>query len=336
MNIKSIFDPIDRLIHQAKGYIDEQDTRKQYLYQVEEKIGIIRPEIENRKAKLIDLGSQVEADEKLGHEIDDSIKRLDSYLDNIFLMAEKELALDLLSKGVNNDDDGRREQRLKYTEHQVLRIQEQLKNTLNFFETADFANEIWADFDLFEEFNCDETVVQFLVDRMNETNTKNTETRMGKDLRKTLEHIRMNLVKSTAWTEQEFKDYKAERNIKLQQLIPVKIPTKRSFNVMVTGSAKEVVDALRSNYNLPPKLTIKWFDITSYTADQGISEFNNNDLVVFQSLAPNHAKFQEVRTALDKHSIRHTRVVSLEITKLISVIEDELIRISFQEQFAEK
>ncbi len=39
---------------------------------------------------------------------------------------------------------------------------------------------------------------------MNETNAKNTETRMGRDLRKILEHIRLNLVKYTAWTDDEF------------------------------------------------------------------------------------------------------------------------------------
>ncbi|MCP4295193.1 MAG: hypothetical protein GY786_06270 [Proteobacteria bacterium] len=336
MNIKSIFDPIDRLIHQAKGFIEEQDTRKQYLQRVEDKVEIIRPEIEDRKAELVALGNQVDSDEKLKLQIESTVEQLNCYLENITLIAEKELALEILSEGIDIDHEGRKEERSKYTEHQVVRLREQLKITLNFFEAADFANEIWADFDLFEEFSCDDTVVQLLVDRMNETNTKNTETRMGKDLRKTLEHIRMNLVKSTAWTDQEFKDYKAERNIKLKQLAAVKIPTNRPFNVTVVGSAREIVDDLGSNYNLPPKLVIKWFDITSNIMDKGISEFNKCDLIVFQTLNPHHPKLQEIKELLDNESCHYVNVVSLEVAKLINTVEDELIKISFQEQFSGK
>jgi len=336
MNIKSIFEPIDRLINQAKGYIAEQDARRQYIHRVDEKIEIIRPEVENRIAELTALGDQVESDEKLKAQIEGTLSQLENYLENIELIAEKELSLDLLTQEQASDHAGRKEQRKKYTEHQLNRIREQLKNTTNFFEAADFANEIWADFDLFEEFLSDDSVVQLLVDRMNETNTKNTETRMGKDLRKTLEHIRMNLVKSTSWTEQEIVDYKIERDLKLKQLIPVKIPSDRSFHVTILGGAKEMVDELENSYSLPGKLILKWLDITQENEAKGFHHFAKCDLVIFQSLYPSHAKIQSIKTSLDERSIHFVNVVSLGTNKLVGILEDELIRISFQEQFAEK
>ena len=102
MLIKSIFDPIDRLIVQAKGYIQEQDVRKKYLKQVEEKIVIIKPELDKRKEELNDLINQIDSDDDLREKLDISLRKLDSYIENIELVAEKELALTIMP--LENED----------------------------------------------------------------------------------------------------------------------------------------------------------------------------------------------------------------------------------------
>ena len=250
---------------------------------------------------------------------------------------KKKLALDIVKKEQNDNDTSKREQREKYVDLQVNRLEEQLKNTNNFFEVADFANEIWADFDLFEEFEFDETVVQFLVDRMNATNAKNTETRMGRDLRKILEHIRLNLVKSTAWTNDEVKDYQAERDLKLKQLQTVKIPSDKNFNVMLFGAGEEIIIKMYELYALPKRLKLKWYDIEQENAVDGLVNSQiKNDLALFLTLYPNHSIFKNIKGTLTECCIPFVDIISFGTDKVLKVLEDELIRISFEKQFATK
>ncbi len=190
---------------------------------------------------------------------------------------------------------------------------------------------------LFEEFGYDETVVQFLVDRMNETNAKNTETRMGRDLRKILEHIRLNLVKSTAWTDDEVKDYQAERDLKLKQLQTVKIPADKNFSVSIFGAGEEIIDKMYELYALPKRLKLKWFDIEQQNAVEILVNAQvKNDLVLFLTLYPNHSIFKIIKDTLGECCIPFVDIISFGTEKVLKVLEDELIRISFEKQFAVK
>lgn len=337
MNLKTLFDPIDRVIAQAKSYIHEQEVRKQNIQQIEDKIEVIRPELERRKAELLGLLDQIDPDDEFKQRLEDSLRQLDNYLDHIHLIAEKELVLSILKEEKQDNDEGKKELRDKYVKLQVTRLEEQLKNTNNFFEVADFANEIWADFDLFEEFGRDETVVQLLVDRMNETNAKNTETRMGRDLRKTLEHIRLNLVKSSAWSDDEVKEYQSERDLKLKQLQAVKIPDNRSFTVSILGGDPEVINKLYEVYALPTRLKLEWVDIERPEAVENLLRSPaKQDLIIIYSMFPKHEKFMEIKESILSNNIRCVDVISFGTGKLLKVLEDELIQISFQNQFGGK
>lgn len=336
MNLKSLFEPIDRVIVQAKNYIHEQDIRKSNIAVVEQKVEEIKPELEKRRNELLELIDQIDPEDEFKIRLEESLKQIDSYIDHVELIAEKELALEILEQEEDDDDDTKKELRDKYVRLQVARLEEQLRNTNNFFEVADFANEIWADFDLFEEFARDEVVVQLLVDRMNETNAKNTETRMGRDLRKTLEHIRLNLVKSSAWSDEDVKEYQAERDLKLKQLKPVKIPDNRNFNVTIIGGGPEVTKKLSDVYALPSRLNLEWADIERKDLIENIFRTARQDLVVFYSMFPKHEKFMEIKDRLTEHSIPHTDVIAFGTGKLLKTLEDELIQISFQNQFGGK
>ena len=336
MNIKSLFEPIDRVIIQAKSYIHEQDIRKNNVAIIEKKINEIKPELEARKSELNELASQLESDDDFKIRLEESIAQINNYLEHIELIAEKELASEILEQEEDENDETKKELREKYIRLQVARLEDQLRNTDSFFEVADFANEIWADFDLFEEFSRDEVVVQLLVDRMNETNAKNTETRMGRDLRKTLEHIRLNLVKSSAWSDIDVQEYQAERDLKLKQLKPVKIPDNRNFNVTLIGGGPEVIKKLYSVYALPGRLTIEWGDIEKPDIMDHLIRASRQDLVVFYSMFPRHQKFMEIKKTLSDNSIVFEDVISFETPKLLKVLEDELIQISFQNRFGGK
>lgn len=337
MNLKTLFDPIDRVIAQAKGYIHEQEIRKQNILQIESKIEIIRPELEKRKVELMELLDQIEPDDEFKGRLEDSLTQLENYLDHIHLIAEQELVLEILKEERQDNDEGKKELRDKYIKLQVTRLEEQLRNTNNFFEVADFANEIWADFDLFEEFERDNTVVQLLVDRMNETNAKNTETRMGRDLRKTLEHIRLNLVKSSAWSDDEVKEYQSERDLKLKQLQAVKIPDNRNFTVSVLGGDPEVIRKLYEVYALPSRLKLDWVNIEKPDAVENIIRSSTKqDLVIINSMFPKHDRFIEIKEALSENGIKFVDVISFGTSKLLKVLENELIQISFQNQFGGK
>jgi hypothetical protein len=337
MNLKNLFEPIDRVIAQAKNYIHEQEIRKQNIAQVEAKIEILRPELEKRKSELSELIDQLDPNDEFRQRLEKSLKQLDVYMDHIHLLAEKELALEVLQEEKQDNDEGKKELREKYVKLQVNRLEEQLKNTNNFFEVADFANEIWADFDLFEEFSRDETVVQLLVDRMNETNAKNTETRIGRDLKKTLEHIRLNLVKSSAWSDEEIREHQSERALKLKQLQAVKIPDNRSFTVTVIGGDPEVIRKLYEVYALPSRLKLDWADIErSESIENILRAAAKQDLMVFYSMFPTHPKLLELKEALNKAGIRHADVTSFGTARLLKVMEDELIQVSFQTQFGSK
>ncbi|MBU3914225.1 hypothetical protein KKA14_01690, partial [bacterium] len=327
MRIKALFDPIDRVIVQAKSYIYEQDIRKQNIAVIENKVEEIKPELEKRRSELNSLIQQIDPEDDFKEELVKSIQQIESYIDHIELIAEKELALEILEHEEDENDDVKKELREKYVRLQVGRLEDQLRNTDSFFEVADFANEIWADFDLFEEFSRDETVVQLLVDRMNETNAKNTETRMGRDLRKTLEHIRLNLVKSSAWSDQDVKEYQAERDLKLKQLKPVKIPDNRSFGVIMLGGGPEVVQKLYDVYALPNKLSLQWEDIEKLDVIENLINSAKQDLVIFYSMFPKHKKFMKVKEMLAEKAISYIDVISFKTPKLLKVIEDELIQI---------
>ncbi len=337
MNIRSIFEPIDSVIAQAKSFIYEQDVRKKYLKQIDEKIGIIRPELEKRRIELAELLDKIEMEDQFKTRMENSLRQVNRYLDHIELIAERELALEIVKQEQDNSDARKREQREKYVNLQVNRLEEQLRYTNNFFEVADFANEIWGDFDLFEEFGYGETVVQSLVDRMNETNAKNTETRMGRDLRKILEHIRFNLVKSTAWSEAEMKDYQNERDLKLKQLQTVKIPSDKNFHVSIFGAGGEIIPKLHEFYALPQRLKLKWYDFDEENAVESLVNSQvKNDLVIFLTLYPNHSIFKEIKKTLTECCIPFVDVISFGTGKVLKVLEDELIRISFEKRFATK
>lgn len=336
MNLRSLFDPIDRVIVQAKNYIHEQDIRKNNIAVIENKVEEIKPELEKRKNELIVLIEQIDPEDEFKSRLEESLAQIDSYLQHVELIAEKELALDALEQDEDENDDSKKELRDKYIRLQVSRLEEQLRATSSFFEVADFANEIWADFDLFEEFNRDEVVVQLLVDRMNETNAKNTETRMGRDLRKTLEHIRLNLVKSSAWSDEDVREYQAERDLKLKQLKPVKIPENRNFNVSLIGGGPEVIRKLKDVYALPGRLNLEWVDIEKQESIENMFRLVRQDLVIFNSMFPKHQKFLEIKERLTNNGIQHIDVISFGVSKLLKVLEDELIQISFQSQFGGK
>lgn len=280
--------------------------------------------------------NQIDPDDEFKVRLEESLKQIDSYLQHVELIAEKELALEVLDQEEDENDETKKELRDKYVRLQVARLEEQLRNTNNFFEVADFANEIWADFDLFEEFNRDEVVVQLLVDRMNETNAKNTETRMGRDLRKTLEHIRLNLVKSSAWSDEDVKEYQSERNLKLKQLKPVKIPDNRNFNVAVIGGGPEVIKKLHDVYALPSRLHLEWIDFERADLIEHMLRTTRFDLVVFYSMFPKHSKFMEIKEKLSENASSFVDVISFGTTKLLKVLEDELIQVSFHNQFGSR
>ncbi len=337
MNIKSLFDPIDAVIAQARNFIHEQDVHKKYLKQIEEKITVIEPELEKRKFELLELLDKMESEDQFKERVQYSLNQINQYLGHIELIAEKELALEIVKREQNDNDNSKREQRERYVALQVDRLEEQLKNTNSFFEVADFANEIWADFNLFEEFGYDETVVRLLVDRMNETNAKNTETRMGRDLRKILEHIRLNLVKSTAWTNDEVKDYQSERDLKLKQLQTVRIPTDKNFNVSIFGAGEEVIDKMYELYALPKRLKLKWYDIEQENAlETLVNSQVKNDLTLILTLYPNHSIFKKIKSTLSDCCIPFVDIISFGTEKILKTLEDELIRISFEKQFAAK
>lgn len=337
MDFKSIFEPIDRVIDQAKSYIYEQDIKKNNIAKIEKKVDLIKPELEKRKTEIYELIGQIDTEDDFRSQLEQSIVQLDNYLEDIHLIAEKELALEIMQLETKNDDEGKKELREKYIKLQVVGLEEQLKDTNNFFEVADFANEIWADFDLYKEFARDEIVVQLLVDRMNETNAKNTETRIGRDLQKTLEHIRLNLVKSSAWSEADIKEYQSERDLKLKQLQPVKIPDNRNFNVTIFGGGSEFIDKLYETYALPTRLNLEWADIEK-TDDVGniLRATPKHDLIIFYSMFPKHKRFMQIKEKLSEHAIKFTDVISFETNKLLKVLEAELIQISFQNQFGSK
>lgn len=335
MNIKSIFEPIDNIIAQAKNFIQEQEVRNKFIKKIDIKIEEIRPELETRRTEINELLPQVEMDDKVRKKLELSLQQIENYIKYIDLIAEKELALETLQAENIDNDTAKKEQREKYICHQLNRLDEQIKNTNNFFEVADFANEIWADFDLFEEFNYAESIVQSLVDRMNDTNAKNTETRMGKDLKKILEHIRLNLVKSTAWSDEEVKDYQAERDLKLKQLQPVKIPVEKSFNVAVIGSDSLLLNKLNELYALPKRTRIRWVDFNRLDDLENIMRSQPRyDLVAFITMLPNHEVFRGIQESLEGDSIPYVEINSYGTEKFVKMLENELIRISFEKQFA--
>ena len=336
MLIKSIFDPIDRLIDQAKGFLVEQDIRKKYYQQIEDKINTLKPELERRKEELIILIDKIDSDEILKEQLQKSIDQLNSFLDNIELVAEKELALAIMPLENQESFDQRQKSRDDYVNHQLLKLQEQINLTNNFFEVADFANEIWADFDLFEETNKHESIVQVLVDRMNETNTKNTETRLGKDLKKTIEHIRLNLVKSTSWTENEIISYQRERDIKINQLQPISLPSDKNYQVLFFGGVPEVIAEIGSSYLIPSKLKIDWVDIEDEEVMEQHIKNTKNDLAIIFSMFPNHRKFVTIKEKLVEEKIPYSNVISFSAKKFVKSLEDELLKVSFQDHFSKK
>ncbi|MBU2514602.1 hypothetical protein KJ966_25030 [bacterium] len=336
MNLRTLFEPIDRVIVQAKSYIHEQDIRKSNVAIIEKKVEEIRPELEKRRNELVILLEQIDPDDEIKARLEESLNQIIGYLEHVELIAEKELAFEIIDQEEDENDDIKKELREKYIRLQVARLEEQLRDTNSFFEVADFANEIWADFDLFEEFNRDEVVVQLLVDRMNETNAKNTETRMGRDLRKTLEHIRLNLVKSSAWSDEDVREYQAERDLKLKQLKPVKIPDNRNFYVSIFGGGPEVLKKINDVYALPSRLNIEWIDIDKPEVIENMFRLTKQDLVVFYSMFPKHPKFLEIKDRLVENGIPYSDVISFGTVKLLKVLEDELIQISFQNQFGGK
>ena len=93
MNIKSLFEPIDNVIAQAKNFILEQDVKKKYLHQIEEKVADIKPELEKRKLELKELLEKIETDDPFQDRMEDSLTQINRYLDHIELIAEKEIGV---------------------------------------------------------------------------------------------------------------------------------------------------------------------------------------------------------------------------------------------------
>lgn len=335
MNIKFLFDPIDRLIDQAKDYIRDQDTRKKAIKLIEEKVESIRPELERRREELLVLLDQIEPSAAdIRDKLNSSIQQLDHYLKYIELIAEKEMANDILASECQVEEADFREQKEKYVVTEVLRLEDALESTDNFFEVADYANQIWADFELFEEFHREEVVVQMLVNRMNETNTKNTETRIGKDLRKTLEHIRVNLIKTTSWSEEQIEEYQLERDRKIRKLKSLNAPKENNFTIYLIGGTEDFLKNIKQEYDVPPNLKMCWVDVgEKQSLENAFRNATRNDLVIFMTHFPEYEIFTQPIEELKQNNIPFITCFGFEKAKFIKLIEDELIRIAFNNQF---
>lgn len=335
MNIKFLFDPIDRLIDQAKDYVIEQDIRKKAVKIIEEKEEVITPELEKRKAELVDLLSQIEEYADIRPKLEESLRQLEHYMGLITFIAEKDWAHEMLREEMGKLDDEYHELRERYVNSEVLRIEEELEATDNFFEVADFANQIWADFDLFEESHRDEVVVQMLVNRMNVTNTKNTETRMGKDLRKTLEHIRLNLIKTTAWSDDDIVEYQKERDRKIRRLKPVNIPREHTFNVVLLGGSPDLIPSIYKEYDLPKKCRLHWMDITQHDLEEKLFRQNTHfNMVVVLTLFPENPMLVDIRRRLELQHVHCINAAAINPSRVVKILEDELIGIAFKHQFS--
>ena len=105
MNLRNLFEPIDRVIIQAKNYIHEQDIRKSNISLIEMKVEEIRPELERRKNELVELLNQIDPDDEFKDRLGESLKQIDGYLEHVELIAEKELALEILEQEEDENDD---------------------------------------------------------------------------------------------------------------------------------------------------------------------------------------------------------------------------------------
>ncbi|MGK0291014.1 MAG: hypothetical protein ACI86H_002481 [bacterium] len=339
MNVKFLVEPFDRLIEQAKEYIQEQDQKKKYIRQIEEKVESIRPELEQRKIEIEGLLAQIndfenqDKDNHIRQELEESLEQIESYLRNIELIAEKEIASDILSHESTFSEKEFRERKERYVNTEVLRLEEELDGIDNFFEVADFTNQIWADFNLFEEFHRDEIVVQMLVNRMNQTNTKNTETRMGKDLRRTLEHIRNNLIKTSAWSDEEIIEYQDERDKKIRRPKQINIPLERKYHVCVVGSAPQMITQLLEEYDVPENLHLEWLDVATKDFSTKIKSAKK-DLVLLITIFGDHQIHKQLRTELEAESVPYNQTSVFTKKKVVKLLEDELIQITFRKQYS--
>ncbi|NQU65609.1 MAG: hypothetical protein HQ517_15180, partial [SAR324 cluster bacterium] len=132
-------------------------------------------------------------------------------------------------------------------------------------------------------------------------------------------------------------EYQSERDLKLKQLQAVKIPDNRNFTVSVLGGDPEVIRKLYEVYALPSRLKLDWVNIEKPdVVENMIRSSTKQDLVIFNSMFPRHEKFLEIKESLSEHNIKFVDLISFGTGRLLKILENELIQISFQNQFGGK
>ena len=331
MNSESLLSKFDRLIKLSKDHINEKNKRNEVVKKIEIEAADILSGILTKKDEIKGLLAQIgqsDDDVEISRQLAESLAELDFIERNSIVYAEKKWVQDCMAKERERIWKEQIQERKDYVDREINRLKSELHEVRGFFEIAEFVNQIWADQELFLEFNRLDEIMKVVVARMNETNQKGLETHLSRNTLKTLEHIRVNLFKVNCWLDEEISEYQSVRNREIKKLRAYTLGGQKKIYVTLIGGAKELLELIVSDYPLPVNIIAKWEEPSqNFDNPEVIKRLSKSDVLLVATFFESSEIFQQILNVLNSNKIKYELVPSLNPDTLHKTIEGILSKI---------
>lgn len=326
-----VISKFDSIISDTKEFLNESSQKKENVKEIElrvlEYLPVLQKKIEELKNLLYKIPMEL-SDQDVAKQLQKSLQQADWMLDNIKLVAEGDWAKEQLAKMATSGPKSSLQAdknlaRLKYTQALVVQITDGIENTHNFFDLADYANQIAADADLLQEGGRLKEVMQLMVRKMNETNLKKSFVQLDfANVMATLEHICEVIFAKSKWSDQEIKNYRLDRQKEIAGKDLIGPPTTEDYKVLALGMCPELIDKVKAEFYLADNLKLEWIDLANLDEKKLEQLLNGVELVLAVTNFFDHTFFQRLKDLLDQRKIPLIYETSLNPARIVRSLQN--------------
>ena len=322
-----LLDSLDKIIVQAKDYLTESNSKKDVIKEVEFIAMDLLRELEPKRNELKDVISQLSTDQSakaMLQKMSKGLVQCELMIDNVLLLAEQSWFQDKEAKKSPGPSAQQYVRQKRYIEAESMRLASGINQTQKFSELAEYANLIWAEYDLLLDLGRLEELMVALVRRMNEINFKKANTRLSDDLRGTLRHIREEVFSAHCWNDNELTAYLKERDAEILQKEPFDFGTSSPVNILILGMAAELTQLITTRFDFSDGCQINWIDM--FDRQALTAGMDSSQLTVIVSNFETAPLIDEIKARLQANSQPYLLTGQLATHKLLKEIKDELAK----------
>ncbi len=314
---KNLFEPLDIIIAQAKGYLGDVSRRQETIKNIELMAIELQPQAQAKITEITNLYSDISQTDDQSSIKDELAKSLSLSLkisDNILLFSEKSWASDFLIKELDRINSASIERIKKFCAKETTELEIEISASRNMSELSEVANRVAIDYDLFEQSGYEAEVITMLIRRVNELDLKHTVSLQNKDYRGAINHLMQNNFKSQKWPTEMAAEYTGDRDIAIFEKEAANL--KKDLKILFLGLPEDLLKIINHKYYFTTQ-KLDWADIWQDESEL-IAKCLTYDLVALCSYFPNQPIFKKIATELKDN----VRVIAIPSTNPKTIIAE--------------